>query len=310
MSLNKRIAGLALLTLVSPAAVRAAGAPSAGETRRVQYVMGTLFDIQAYGPQAQADTAISAAFAETVRLDRALSLYKADSEVVRFNRSNGAWFGCSPALWEALAESLKYARLSGGAYDITILPVLREGPAALPRIGYTNLELDAANRRARFTKPGMGVDFGGIGKGIALDHAARILRAHGIASALLNFGGQIYALGAPPAAEAWLVTVESSSETFALRDASISSSGNSQQPGHIASPFTGRRIYESYSAVVIAPTATEADGWDTGLFVLGPEARIPYDGCWLIPGRRRAPASACDPLLKHPKNPAPDPGAR
>lgn len=289
---------MTLAPLLLAARLTAAQAAAAAPARRVQYLMGTLFDIQAYG--AGADAAITEAFAETARLDRALSLYKEDSDLSKLNASRGEAFACSPALWEALAASVAYAKATGGAFDPTVRPVLINGPEKLASVGYQKLELDAAKKTARLRAPGMAVDFGGIGKGIALDHAVHILRLRRINSALLNFGGQIYALGAPPDADAWAVTVESSSETFFLRDASISSSGNTQQPGHIASPFTGRRIYESYSSVVVAPSATEADAWSTALFVLGPDAPRPYDGCWLIEGRRPERAAACSPFLTHP----------
>lgn len=290
MSLNITLAVLVLL------AARAAAAPA--PARRVQYVMGTLLDIQAYG--AAAPEAISAAFAETARLDRALSTYKKESDASRLNRSGGRRFACSPALWEALAASVAYAKATGGAFDPTVAPVLAKGPAALAAVGYKKIELEPNGRFARFLARYGAVDFGGIGKGLALDHAVRILRARGIRSALLNFGGQIYALGAPPGASAWAVSVEGSTETFFLRDVSLAGSGNSQRPGHIASPFTGRRIREDYEAVVIAPSATEADAWSTAVFVLGPDAPKTYRGCWLITGRRPSRAPACAPFLTQP----------
>ena len=259
--------------------------------------MGTLFDIEAYGPGA--DGAISEAFAETARLDRALSLYKPDSEVSRLNRAGGEWFSCGDALWEAVDASLRYGKASGGAFDATILPVLKDGPAALAKVGWGKVRTDPATRRVQLPPGGM-MDFGGIGKGIALDHAAHILRLRGINSARLNFGGQLYLLGAPPDAPAWTVRVDGAPETFLLKDASISTSGNAEHPGHIASPFTGQRIWGAYSAVVVAPSATEADAWSTAAFVLGPDAPKPYGGCWLIEGARPSASPACAPLLAPP----------
>ncbi len=275
-------------------AVAAAAAPAAPQpTRRVQYVMGTLCDITAYGEKAPA--AITEAFAEIARLDRALSLYKKESDLSRLNAASGAWFQASDALWEAVSESLTYAKASGGAFDPTILPVLREGPSALPKVGYAKVELDAARKAVRLP-PGGALDFGGIGKGIALDHAARILRERGVVSALINFGGQLDALGAPPDAAAWPVRVDGYDGTFYLKDASLSTSGNTERPGHIASPFDGRRILESYSASVVAASATEADAWSTALFVRGP-ANAPYGGCFLFSGARLVRAPACSRYL-------------
>lgn len=263
-------------------------------TRRVQYVMGTACDITAYGPQA--GSAIGEAFSEIARWDRVLSLYKEDSEAVAFNRSNGGWFACSESFWEALTASLYYAERSNGAFDPTILAVLRKGPAALPEVGYKKIELNPEKKLARFR--GLGLDFGGIGKGIALDHAVKILRERGVVCALINFGGQIYALGAPPDASAWTVHIDGSRETLFVRDASVSTSGNAERPGHIRSPFTGEKIMENYSASVIAASATEADAWSTALFVLGPNSVMRYDGCSLFSGARPEAAPACSRYLE------------
>src|SRR5205809_266838 len=90
---------------------------------RVQYVMGTLCEITAYGRDAE--PALSEAFAEISKWDAVLSLYKEQSEASRFNRSNGAWFECSRPFWEALTLALKYAKESGGAFDPTILAALQ-----------------------------------------------------------------------------------------------------------------------------------------------------------------------------------------
>lgn len=259
--------------------------------RRAQFIMGTVCDITAYGPQA--DAAITAAFAEITRWDGVLSLYKKNSEVSALNRSDGAWFSCTASLWEALTEALAIAKASGGAFDPTILPVLREGPRALMRAGYAKVELDPRKRSARFRAPGMLLDFGGIGKGIALDHAVGVLRAHGVVSGLINFGGQIYALGTPPGNTAWEVKISGSSETLRVRDASVSISGNAEQPGHIASPFTGQRVMGEYSVAVAADSATEADAWSTALFVLGPTTTTTYNGCHLFLGARSSRSASC-----------------
>ena len=293
MIINKAV--LSVVCLIASVPRAEARETPRDPSRRVQYVMGTLCDISAYGPHA--DEAITAAFAEIARWDRALSLYKKESDVSALNASNGAPFQCSPELWEALTASIEYAKASGGAFDPTILPVLRNGPQALASVGYQKIELDDKKRFARFRARGMAVDFGGIGKGIALDHAVKVLRLRGINAARLNLGGQIYALGAPPEASAWPVIVEGSTETFFLRDASISTSGNSEKPGHIASPFTGQRIYEDYATIVASNSATEADAWSTAVFVLGPDKPQLYQGCWLITGRRPRQAAACAHLL-------------
>lgn len=248
--------------------------------------MGTILEITAHGPDG-AGAAVSAAFAEVERLDRVLSLYKEDSELSALNRSTGA-FHCSPDLWEAVTASLDFARRSGGAFDPTVLPLKRRGKAALTSIGHAKVRTDAARRMVSFAAPGMALDFGGIGKGIALDHAARVLKDAGVRSAFLNFGGQILAVGSPPGTRGWSVSAPGG-RSLVVKDASVSTSGDSEQPGHILSPFTGEAVRRSGSVTVVAPTGAEADAWSTALFVLGPKARTSFRGC-VIADR---PSSAC-----------------
>lgn len=267
----------------------------AAPTARAQWLMGTVCEITTYGPHKAA--AETAAFAEIARWDRILSLYKRESELSILNReASRAPFACSPSLWEALGLAADLAKASGGAFDPTILPVLKEGPAALERVGFSRLVLDADKRTVYFPLPAMGLDFGGLGKGLALDHAARVLREHGVQSALINFGGQILAFGAPPGLPGWTVKVPGQERDFIIRDASVSTSGNEEKPGHIASPFTGRAVLDGKPVTVIAPTAAAADAWSTALFVLG-RAPSGFDTCALSPGQ--PPSPACSIYLEH-----------
>lgn len=258
MNINNKLAAV-LLVLVVPGCAQES-------VTRARYVMGTVCQITAYGPGA--GEAVAAAFEGIERWDRILSLYRPESEASRMNRSAGRRpFACSAGLWRAVTAALEMARRSGGAFDPT-----------LSRDGFARVRLDVSRRSVFFMKEGLCLDFGGIGKGLALDEAAAVLRRRGVSSALLNFGGQIYALGAPPRQEAW--RVESPAGPLKLKDASISTSGQSQQPGHIVSPWTGRPA-EGPEAVVVAPTAAEADAWSTALYVTGGRLPAAFKACSL-----------------------------
>jgi thiamine biosynthesis lipoprotein len=124
----------------------------------------------------------------------------------------------------------------------------------------------------------MALDFGGIGKGWALERAGRLMAAHGTTRAFMNFGGQILAIGRPEDGEDWSVVVPGLAEPLRVRDASVSTSGDEERPGHIVSPFDGRPVRRMINATAVLPSATEADAWSTALYVLG---RTPPD----YPGR-------------------------
>ncbi|MBI4386500.1 MAG: FAD:protein FMN transferase [Elusimicrobia bacterium] len=237
---------------------------------RSRFLMGTLCEVTAYGDAAPA--AITSAFEEIARLEQVMSAFKDDSELSRLNRTAAFKpFACSATLWEVLSRSDEVYRRSQGAFDPT---------AASPRRGFHQVRLWAKDRSVSFAATGIAVDLGGIGKGFALDAAADRLKARGIRSALLNFGGQILAVGAPPGKTAWEVVVPGAPRPIHLRDASISTSSLSENPGHIRSPRTGRPIERPGGVAVILPTATEADAWSTAAFVAGidPFSRD-FEGC-------------------------------
>jgi thiamine biosynthesis lipoprotein len=127
-----------------------------------------------------------------------------------------------------------------------------------------------------------GVDLGGIAKGYALDRAAEKLRGRGISAALLDAGGQLLAMGAPPGEEGWSVAVADPADRgrpalpLLLRDASAATSGDSQRPGEIVDPADGSSIAWSGSVTVIHPEATAADALSTALFVLGPRRGLAW----------------------------------
>ena len=264
-NLNKNWAALVLAAL----AAGAAGARAA-ETHvsRMRWLMGTFCQIEAWGPAP--DAAVSAAFDEIDRWDRILSLYKKESELNALNESAGRGpFRASAGLYAATEAALKLAEKTGGAFDPTILPAIRGGEKALPLVGWSKVRLDPASRTIELPKAGMALDFGGIGKGWALDLAARLMTEAGATRVFMNFGGQILAIGMPENGDSWSVVVPGLSKPLRVRDESVSTSGDEQRPGHIVSPFDGRPVRRALNATAVLPSATEADAWSTALYVLG-----------------------------------------
>src|SRR5947208_4672742 len=215
---------LAALLLVARCGMTdAAPAPEPGAAR-ARFLMGTRLSIEADGPAPS--EAFEAAFGEVARLEGILSNWTRTSEVSRLNGGAArAPVRCSTDLFGAVEAALLWAEETQGAFDPTVEPLVRalglrgddgrlpgteEGaggrvaaeaaagggdPAAAPPIGWRHVHLDRPSRTVRYDLPGVGLDFGGIGKGIALDAAARVLRRHGVRRALLDFGGQILAFG-------------------------------------------------------------------------------------------------------------------
>jgi thiamine biosynthesis lipoprotein len=248
---------------------------------RQRYSMGTMFDIIVYhASRPDAERAIEKAMAEIVRLDQVMSHYKADSSLSKLNREGGTGFvAVEPSLYEVIQESMAFSRHSGGAFDVTIAPLLRtwqnasaEGRSptateiseARRCVGYEKIETIAPDR-IRFRSDCVELDLGGIGKGYAVDRAIAILKSEGIRHALVNAGGSsITAFGAPPGTKGWQVTV-GARKVLLLRDSSMSTS---QQSGDILDPRTGSPANTTMAVSVLTRSGTAADALSTTLVIV------------------------------------------
>lgn len=268
---------------------------NAGESRE-RYIMGTLCEIQTDAPHRPA---VTAAFNEIARLEQILSTYLPNSEVSQLNKASGTYtHTASPELWQLLSLSLQIAKESGGAFD----PSFDSEPNAR---GYKKIRM-LPRQRIRLPKGGR-LNFGAIGKGFALDRAAAILHARGVKHAVLNFGGQILALGTPPRTETRIfhIAVPDGSRrpgpAISLSHGSLSTSGQYERPGHLRDPLNGTSIEHNGSITVIADSAAYADAWSTAFFIGGTEV-LPqnFSGCIVtLNGQDAAYHGACAAYIPH-----------
>jgi FAD:protein FMN transferase len=197
---------------------------------------------------------------------------------------------------------LRYGRESGGAFDITVGPLMKawgffrgggrmpsepELAAARAGVGYTHVILDPRARTVSFDRPGVELDLGGIAKGYAVDRVVVLLRRAGVGAALVSAGGStVYALGAPPGEDGWRVDISDPLGSGAiafhtrLRNRALSISGSAEKSfqrdgltySHIMDPRTGRPVQGRLGVAVIAESGTAGDALDNVFFVLGKEA--------------------------------------
>lgn len=174
--------------------------------RRARPLLGTLVEVAASGASACLPAALDAAFAAVERIDRLMSFHALGSDVSRINAADaGCEIGIDPHTSRVLHFARKLSELSDGAFDITIANVLmREG--FLPRQEGVAVDAPAAvsfqdlvllpGDRVHWRCKGW-IDLGGIAKGYAVDCAIGALRAHGVAGAVVNAGGDLRFFGAP-----------------------------------------------------------------------------------------------------------------
>jgi thiamine biosynthesis lipoprotein len=270
--------------------------------------MACVYAIEAYGrDEAALPRIVNEAFDEVDRIDRLMSHYKADSPLSRLNRdaSRGP-VAVDAELFDFIADAMRYNHDSGGAFDITVGPLMKawgffrgegrvpsevELAAARGHVGGVHVTLNSTARTIAFDEPGVEIDLGGIAKGYAVDRVAGLLKERKIAAALISAGGSsVYGLGAPPGRAGWEVTIQDPIDprktalTVLLKDRALSVAGSSEKSfefvgttySHIMDPRTGRPVQGLLSIAVLAQSATAGDALDNALFVLGPDGSRPY----------------------------------
>lgn len=298
-------AGWVCLALLVMTGLARRSDPSRFESRQTH--MGSEFTLFLYTSDAsQASRAFEAAFARIAELDRALSDYNPESELMKLcDRAGGPAVVVSADLLRCLEQAEKMSRLSDGAFDVTIGPIgrlwrrarrTREMPdaqtlaKAKELVGYQNIQLDAKASTVKLAKHGMKLDLGAIAKGYACDEAIRVLKTKGITSALAAGAGDIVVSDAPPGRTGWRIGVAAPdgdpakpSRFLSLANAAVSTSGDAEKfveidgkrYSHIVDPRTGLGVIDRASVTVVAKSGIIADGLDTTVYVLGPQKGMP-----------------------------------
>lgn len=286
-------AGIFLLSLMP-------GGSAAAPFSRARPLMGTLVEISVEAEDRKtADAVIDEAFEEIARVDALMSSFKEESEVSLLKRHAGEGpLKISPMLMEVLQAGVDYYSLSGGAFDITVGPLVRlwgfaGGFKRVPSsdeitrvrsfVGSDRIVLNPSESTAYLPVKGMEVDLGGIAKGYAVDRAMIALRSGGISHGVVNAGGDLFVLGSsrcPGGTPVGIRNPVSKGELLGwvrVHDEAVATSGNYEnffvQDGkaytHIIDPRDGYPVHGVLSVSVRAPSAMQADALATALFVLG-----------------------------------------
>lgn len=236
-------------------------------------------------------------------VDASMSTWREDSELSRFNQlaDQGEWTAISPALYQVLDRSRQISDLTGGAFDVTIGPVVNAwgfGPEARPedvppqdqlaellsRTGYQNLHLRAEPPALR-AEPKQYVDLSAIAKGYAVDEVAGYLDSEGVSAFLVEIGGEVSVQGRKPGGDAWRLAIEDPvpekrevNRVVVIGDRAMATSGDyrnyyesdGQRFSHTIDPEDGRPIDHNLASVtVIAEDCMTADALATAFNVMG-----------------------------------------
>jgi thiamine biosynthesis lipoprotein len=262
--------------------------------------MAAPFEVIITGEDATyARQAADAVFAEVDLIEKALSRFLESSDISQINHlAPGAWARLGIHALECLKVAARVNAETGGAFDVTIGPLMalwrnpdkspRQPSAedlanARARVGMALLERDDKEHSVRVKTAGVQVDLGAIGKGYAVNRAAEILKEWSIESALINAGNSsTFAVGHLPDKDGWPVGVggagdeKSPAYVLQLCEKSLSGSGVHIKGSHIMDPRSGRPVAARVAAWALHPSGAVADGLSTAFMIMAPEVVEAY----------------------------------
>lgn len=270
--------------------------------QRESYRLGTVVRLTVWGKdKALIDRALDDSMAEITRLESLLSVNIATSDVSKINANSGRFVAVSPETKEVVALAIKNAERTNGAFDPTIGSLVRlwgigtknarvpsgaEINAARALVDYRRVSFyDKGGKSYVAVGSGQSLDLGGIAKGWIADRIEALLKERGVKSAIVDLGGNIYALGESPKRREWKLGLQHPKkprgEYFATVDAvdiSVVTSGayeryfekDGVRYHHILDPSTGYPARSDLISVsVVSKQSADADALCTALFVMG-----------------------------------------
>lgn len=267
--------------------------------------MGTTYSVRlSPAPDAAARARLEQQIEERLdAVNRVMSTYQDDSDLMRFNHAaGGSWQTVPLALVELVERAAAISRQTDGIYDVTVGPLVnlwgfgrdgrRDTPpqaaeidAVLADVGFGQVESRRSPPALRKARDGVQIDLSSIAKGWAVDEIGRLLRQAGFANHLVEIGGELRASGAKSNGEPWRIAIEKPiagrrdvQRVVALRDVAMATSGDyrnffsagGRRYSHTIDPRSGRTVAHRLASVtVFAASCTDADAWATALMAAG-----------------------------------------
>ena len=297
----KKICALLMALLLSLSAGCGTMDPDEAQESIQVIAMDTAMIFTAYG--VNSTKADYAAEEEVYRLEAMLSRTDEESQVARLNSQGTA--DIDAELWGLIETAMAYSEATGGAFDITVAPVLlawgfttdeyqvpsqAELEALLPAVGVEHIRCLGENTDGTVTvalDPGTQIDLGAIGKGYASDRVAAIFEEYEVPRGLIRLGGSVLAIGDRPDGEAWRVGIQDPDSQeggylaiVEVADQAVVTSGDYQryfeQDGqrycHIMDPATAAPADSGVDSVtIVGSDGTVCDALSTALYVMGEE---------------------------------------
>ncbi len=242
----------------------------------------------------QGRRAIDAAFTRMAQAASLLTRFDPQSPVSRLNRE-GRLDHPPAELLTVIERARHFSRISDGAFDVTVLPVLDYYFSLPTPVDMRHLDMVAIRRRdrrvdyrkllitadsVRFSEPSMAITLDGIAKGHVVDQGISVLRRYGITRALIDAGGDVHGI-TEPGGKPWLIGITDPLDikrlcaVVSLRNGALTTSGNyevffsvDRRLFHIINPHTGMSPDHYSSVTTLTRSSMDADALGVTLFSL------------------------------------------
>lgn len=261
--------------------------------------MNTIINFKVYGKNAENATA--QALKRISNIESKMSVNIKTSEVSKLNAKAGiSGEKLSTDTYSVIEKSVQYSKLTGGALDITVGPIVnlwgigtdkervptkKEINEKLKLVDYSDIILDKKNSTVKLKRKNQAIDLGAIAKGYTADEVKKVLLNNKVNSAIINLGGNIYAVGKRPDGKDWNIGIQNPLSTrgeylgtISVTDKSIVTSGNYERffikdgirYHHIFDPSTGYPAKQQLiSATIISDKSIDGDALSTSTYILG-----------------------------------------
>lgn len=295
-----------LALLAATAVLFAACSTKAEPIRKTDFVLGTVCTISIYDSKDKAEQAIEQSFRALKKLEQKLSANIPTSLISKINtQAHNTQIEMDTETTFIMQKALEYAEKSQGAFDPAIgalvklwnigteeakIPSKEEIQALLSSADYKNIKI--TDNRIKLINPDTRVDLGAIAKGYASDMVKNILTDNNVKKAIIDLGGNIYALGTRPTGEDWRIGIQDPRNNkgryiaiLKVSNKAVVTSGdyerffikNNRRYHHILDPSTGYPAESGIISVsIISPSGIDADALSTTAFVLGAKKGLDF----------------------------------
>lgn len=273
---------------------------------KTELFMGTVITVTLYDKGSEA--VLDKAFKRVEEIEKLVSINDGETEITKVNASAGKEpVKVSEDTYNIVKKGLDYSQKSNGSFDVSIGPLVKlwsiglpeakvptneEIQATLPLVEYTKVKLNDENQTIYLEEPGMMLDLGAVAKGYTADQIAEVLRQEGVESAIIDLGGNIFALGRKNNGKLWRVGIQDPSlergeaiGIIEVENKSIVTSGiyerfiekDGVKYHHILSPDLGYPYENEIAGVsIISDKSIDGDCLSTLVFSLGVEKGLEF----------------------------------